>query len=449
MGRQLENVSEGDQEKYSGPAICASESTDESDTPTVVTASAPVRDGGPRAWLQVVGSFLVFSNLWGFVFASGAFQSFYQLDYLKQESASNISWIGTIATGLLVMVGVASGPLFDLGYFRAMLIVGGMGETLALFLLSLCTKYWQIILVQGLMVGLFNGLLYLPGLALVGRSFKKHRSIAMAITTCGAPTGGIIYTLMFQELIGKLGFAWTVRAMGFFMLGTYLISFPLQLWRVSNLGDLASGHKRKMVDWTALKDLPFWAYAFSNFFIFLGYMTPFIFIGVFGQTKLGLSQSSSLNMIITAQAASIAGRMIAGYAASRIGVMIPWVSAAMCSGVVCIAWIGVKDEGAFIAYCFLYGLFSGPLIPLPPSIFPIVCPDPKVLGARLGMAQGIGSIASLIGAPLAAALLRTGGADNNFPALQLFCGLLMIFGGCNLIVLYILLIRRRDVGKLI
>ena len=98
--------------------------------------------------------------------------------------------------------------------------------------------------------------------------------MAMAITTCGAPTGGIIYTLMFQQLINRLGFPWTIRAMAFFMLGTYLISFPLQLWGASNLGDLASGTPRKMFDSKALKDLPFWSYSFSNFFIFTGYMVP-------------------------------------------------------------------------------------------------------------------------------------------------------------------------------
>ena len=30
-----------------------------------VTPPPPALDGGSRAWIQVVGSFLVFSNLWG------------------------------------------------------------------------------------------------------------------------------------------------------------------------------------------------------------------------------------------------------------------------------------------------------------------------------------------------------------------------------------------------
>lgn len=431
---------------------------------TPATPPPPVQDGGTRAWLQVVGSFLVFTNLWGFVFSFGSFQSYYQLHYLPTETPSDISWIGTTATGLLIMCGVASGPLFDKGYFRTMLLVGGLGETLALFLLSLCSQYYSIMLTQGLMTGLMNGrrvrlvishplwltlvgLLYLPGLALVGRSFKKHRSMAMGITTCGAPVGGIIYILMFEQLIDRLGFAWTIRTMAFFMLGTYLISFPLLLWGVSNLGDLASGSPRKLFDPTAFRDLPFWSYSMSNFSLFLGYMVPFIYISVYGQTHLGLSQSTSLNMVIAAQAASVFGRLAAGYAASRIGVMAPFITAGLCSGIFTVAWIGVRSQGSFIAYVVLYGCFSGPLIPLGPSVFPVVCPDPKVLGARLGMAQGIGSIASLIGSPIAGAILGSNKDGNNFLGLQLFSGVVMMLGGCQLIGLYALLVRKRQVGK--
>ena len=41
-------------------------------SPTPLTPpAASTMDGGPRAWLQVLGSFLVFGNLWGMTFAFG------------------------------------------------------------------------------------------------------------------------------------------------------------------------------------------------------------------------------------------------------------------------------------------------------------------------------------------------------------------------------------------
>jgi len=252
---------------------------------------------------------------------------------------------------------------------------------------------------------------------------------------------------MFEQLIVKLGFAWTVRIEGFFMLGSYLIAFPLLLWRAHNLGDLASGTVRKLFDRAALIDLPFWAYTLSNFLLFMGYMVPFIYIGVYGQTQLGMSQSTSLNVIIIAQAASVFGRIISGYTASRLGVMTPWTICAVSSGIFCLAWIGVKSEASFIALMACYGCFSGALIPLPPSVFPIVCPDRSILGARLGMAQGISSIASLVGSPIAGALLGING--NAYLGLQLFSGLVMTLGACGLIFLWTLLVTKRGSKMLI
>lgn len=40
-------------------------------SPTPLVPPPPTIDGGPRAWLQVVGSFLVFGNLWGMTSHTG------------------------------------------------------------------------------------------------------------------------------------------------------------------------------------------------------------------------------------------------------------------------------------------------------------------------------------------------------------------------------------------
>jgi MFS family permease len=451
-----EKAGDQDDMTHSPPTTADGRDLEKTVTPLTPPAPPPAvedQDGGPRAWLQVVGSFLVFGNLWGFTFAFGSFQTYYEITYLPDVSPSTISWIGTVSTYLLIVGGVISGPFFDRGYFRTMLFMGAAIETFSVFMLSLCSQYYQLFLAQGILMGLGNGLLYIPGLALVGRSFKKNRSMAMAITTCGAPTGGVIYTLIFEQLIDQMSFGWTVRVMGFVMLASYLIAFPLLLFRASNVGNLASGTKRKLIDLTAFKDLPFCWYTITNFFIFLGYMVPFIFMASYGQTALGLSRSRALYVIMIAQASSIVGRIVAGYSAARVGVMIPWVICAISSGIFCIAWLGVRTEGTFIAVAALYGCFSGALIPLPPSVFPVVCPDPRVLGARLGMAQGLGSTASLIGSPIAGALIGVGGGSASssmaYLGLQLFCGITMVFGGLNLIGLWILLVKRRGVKKLI
>ncbi|ETS84433.1 hypothetical protein PFICI_02458 [Pestalotiopsis fici W106-1] len=383
----------------------------------------PALDGGLRAWLQVAGSFLIFSNIWGFTFSFGAFSAFYEITYLPSTSASTVAWIGTSSNFLLIFGGILSGPLFDLGYFRTMLLAGAFIETLSIFLLSLSTKYYQILLTQGILVGLGNSLLYMPGLALIGRSFNKHRSAAMAVATCGAPIGGIIFTLVFQQLIEQLSFGNTVRICGYIVLICYLISFPLLLWGVHNVGSLGQGEKRKLFDGKAFLELPFVLYTASNFMVFFGYLVPFFFMSAYGQIALGMSSSAANATIMITQATSIIGRLAAGYSAARIGNMIQWAICALGSGVLCIGWIGIHSSGTFYLLVALYGFFSGPLISLPPSAFATVCPDPKVFGTRLGMASALGAFASLIGSPIAGALTGSAAGSANFIGLQLFAGI--------------------------
>ncbi|KIX00462.1 uncharacterized protein Z518_10602 [Rhinocladiella mackenziei CBS 650.93] len=411
--------------------------------------SAP--DGGIRAWLQVIGCWLVFFNVWGFTFSFGLFQNYYELVLLSSQSPSDISWIGTCASYLLIVIGVISGPLFDLGHYRTMLFGGAFMSCFGIMMLSLSSEYYQIILTQGICMGLGCGVLYVPGLALVSRSFTTHRAMALGIVTCGAPVGGIIYTITFDQLIEPLGFDWTVRVMGFIMLGSYVIAFPLLLWGAENTGDIGTGTARKLFDKAALKDTAFWMYTWANFFIFCGYLVPFFYIPSYAQLSLHMSRSLALYSIVVAQGASVIGRLFASAVALRIGVMIPWLTCASVSAILCLSWIGIRSNSAFFAFSALYGGFSGALIPLPPSIFPVVCPDPKVLGARLGMAQAIGATASLIGSPIAGALVADGNDSNsqNYLGLQLWSGLIMIVGALLLTGLWVTLVKRRNSGKLI
>ncbi|KAI1614256.1 MFS transporter, MCP family, solute carrier family 16, member 10 [Exophiala viscosa] len=404
-----------------------------------------VPDGGLRAWLQVFGCWLVFFNVWGFTFCFGMFQDYYQT-FLPGKTSSEISWIGTLASYLLIVVGTISGPLFDLGHYKVMLFGGAVVTCFGIMMLSLSTQYYQIVLTQGICTGLGCGVLYIPGIALTSRSFSRRRAVALGLVSCGAPFGGIIYTIVFDQLIHRIGFAWTVRVMGFIMIGTYLTAFPLLLWGTGNTGDISSGTARKLFDKSAFKDVPFWLYTWANFFLFTGYLVPFFYIPSYGQYKLGMSQSLALYSIVLAQGVSIVGRLIASATALRTGVMIPWLTCGTISAILNLAWTGTHSKASFMAYAALYGGFSGALIPLPPSIFPVVCPDPKVLGTRLGMAQSIGAIASLIGSPIAGALLGDG---TNYLGLQLFSGLIMLVGAAMLVALWVSLVKMRQCKVLI
>jgi len=140
----------------------------------------------------------------GFTLSFGAFQAYYRHELLVESSASAISWIGTVQAWLLILVGVLSGPLFDLGYFRSMLYIGNFLVVFGIMMLSLAKEYWQIFLAQGFCMGLGAGLLYVPSLALVGIWFSRKRALAMGIVMSGVSVGEYILHLLTLQIIFHL-----------------------------------------------------------------------------------------------------------------------------------------------------------------------------------------------------------------------------------------------------
>lgn len=232
--------------------------------------------------------------------------------------------------------------------------------------------------------------------------------------------------------------------MAFFMLGTNIIAFPLLLWGTTNTGRIGGNTRRKLFDKAALTDVAFWSYALATATQFLAYLIPYFYMPTYAQNVLGTSVSVASYCLIASQAASVPGRIIASLAANHIGVMVPWIICALVSGIMCLVWISIHTVSGFVAFCAIYGFFSGALIPLPPSVFPKVVTDPRVLGTRFGMAQGISGIANAVGPPIAGALLKVHSrSGQNWLAAQLFAGFVMVFACIQLLGLWTLLVKKR------
>lgn len=54
---------------------------------------------------------------------------------------------------------------------------------------GLCSRYWQLLLAQGMMVGLGSGLLFLPSIAVLPQYFEKRRALATGIDSSGSAIG--------------------------------------------------------------------------------------------------------------------------------------------------------------------------------------------------------------------------------------------------------------------
>ncbi len=63
-------------------------------------------------------------------------------------------------------------------------------------MLSLCTELWQVILAQGVCVGVGGACLFIPGVAILPTYFRKHLGLAVGIAASGSSMGGVIYPIV-------------------------------------------------------------------------------------------------------------------------------------------------------------------------------------------------------------------------------------------------------------
>jgi hypothetical protein len=161
----------------------------------------PPPDGGLNAWVQVAMGWLIIFVTWGYVNSFGSFQAYYT--QVLPESPSTISWIGSIQVFLTFFIGAFSGRLLDAGLFVPTLFVGGVLQLLGIFMMSLSTKWWQLLLSQGVLTGIGGGIFFCPSMGLIATYFSDHRALAVGIVTTGNSVGMHI-PLRVSELEEKL-----------------------------------------------------------------------------------------------------------------------------------------------------------------------------------------------------------------------------------------------------
>ena len=263
----------------------------------------------------VIGFFPPTTNSLGYL---GTFQAFYEVEILRSESASNLSWIGSLQTFLSLFGGIAAGPLFDRGYLRSLTCVGGFLVVLGMMLTSVCYSYWQFVLTQGLLVGLGCACLFTPGMAIVPQYFTKNRNLALGLATSGASLGGILYPIMFNQLLQRgVGFGWSCRILAFVILGTMMFAVAIVRWR-GKQGTAAAKPSGALGAW---KEPAYVMFTVCSFFGFMGIYVPFYYIQLYS-FELQYVDPSLLGYIVSfLSLGSLFGRLVSPSPSSSFSIL--------------------------------------------------------------------------------------------------------------------------------
>ncbi|KAH7070291.1 major facilitator superfamily domain-containing protein [Paraphoma chrysanthemicola] len=370
----------------------------------------------PRDFLNIV----LTTPLRGIINTFGSYQAYYESDLLPNSSASAISWIGSIQAFLLLMVGALTGPLYDAGYFRSLLILGSFLLVLGQMMLSLCHSYWQVLLAQAFCIGMGTGMIFVPSIAILSTYFSTHIGLAIGIAASGSSFGGVIYPIVFHKLLPQLGFAWTTRVLGFIILATMIV--PNICMRVRVL----PAKSRSLLDLRAFL-IPAYSLQVAGFFCgFMGLYMPFFYAQVYALQRHITNENLAFYLLAVMNSTSTFGRIIPNIFADEIGPFNVVIPCTLISALLCFCFIPLSSSAGIIVLMAFYGFFSGSFVSLPPTIVVNLSMDARdKIGTRLGQSFAFISLGVLIGTPIGGVVLEKGG----FAALWSFGGSMLVLSG--------------------
>ncbi|KAJ7656808.1 major facilitator superfamily domain-containing protein [Mycena polygramma] len=356
------------------------------------------------AWASLVGGFLLQFATFGVVFAFGVFQEFYITEFLTAYSASTLSWIGSVQLFLDLGCGALAGRFYDSGHCRLVLLCGSALFTFSFFMLSITREdqYYQVFLSQGLGMGLGVSLIYLPTCTLVSHHFKTRRALAMGILLSSGPLGGVIYTIMLNQMIHHgPGFGWAVRAAAFLTTGCLAIgNFMVTVMPPTTHTE--SQAKQPLL--RTIADLPYLLTLLAGFVAQLGTFFPTFYLQTFAQTH-NYSPSLTFYAPVILNVAAIFGRIIPNFCADRWGTLEVYIVCVGANGLAGLIMLAGGHTAGLILFSIFFGFFFGSTIALYLPVVAMLVPRQADMGRIMGVALFPPGLAALIGPPIAGAVL--------------------------------------------
>ncbi|KAI8648198.1 hypothetical protein NCS57_01487700 [Fusarium keratoplasticum] len=294
-------------------------------------------------------------------------------------------------------------------------------------MLSLATQYYQVMLTWGVLGGICTGLLYIPSVAMIPLYFISHRGLALGCATAGGSFGGVIYPIVVRHLLNTGGFGWACRTMGFIALFTLSVAAVI----IKPSVQAVKKPTRQLFDRSIIKDRAFTVFVLASFFMWLGFLVPYILTPTFGLVGLDhpVPEDLAYYMLAVPNAAQALGRIIPATMVERklLSAETILLFNSVVAGTLALCWIVVHNLGGFAAFLVPYGFFSGAVTTLPAFIIPYLSPSLAVIGTRMGVVYGAAGFGALIGTPIALAIDTHG---RSFLGAQLWNGLTIIFASC-------------------
>ncbi|KAG2413617.1 hypothetical protein HFD88_002806 [Aspergillus terreus] len=394
-------------------------------------------DHGRAAWLMLASCCLIQLPVWGFSLVFGIFQEYLMThDVLKGSK-------GGLAVGLLYLLSPISFTLLT-RYPHLQKYCAPVGLFLSVcgsLLSSFSQSVWHLILTQGVLCAIGNGLVFSPTTLYLDQWFVQRKGLAYGIMWAAKSICGVGLPFVASACLGKFGARTTLRAWTVTTLLSTLVALPFVKPRVPP----SPSTSVKRIDLTFLKLATFWMLQLGNIIQGFGYFLPSTYLPSYSTSAAGLSHTTGTLLVALFNATSVVGGIVLGSLCDRFAVTNVMLLSSVGSGLSVFLFWGLSTSPssstdypqAAIAlltlFSITYGFFAGGFSSTWSGVLTQVKREVPSLetGLVFGLLAGGRGIGNVISGPLSTALIKQGsiGSPSAGFAYTTEYGALIIFTG--------------------
>ncbi|XP_076670114.1 monocarboxylate transporter 10-like protein kar isoform X2 [Andrena cerasifolii] len=382
-------------------------------------------DGGLRAWMVMVGSFVINGVLFSVI-------NTYSLIYLELQkrllesgetaASSKAALVGSLTIGTTFFLSPISGILTDKIGIQMTTFLGGALASSGMLLSSIfSSKVALLYLTYGIMYGLGASLAYTPSLAILGHYFKRYLGLVNGIVTAGSSIFTILMPYFMEVILRRFGLEGTLRCLA--MLTAVVMACAILFKPIPLVSPPRDQLKSKSSFQTCLKavvNVSIWrkkryvVWASSIPIALFGYFVPYVHIGKFVENTFKGADGKLPIMCIGIT--SGIGRLLFGYIADlpRVDRILLQQISFVSIGVLTMLLPVTPSFTILLLISLAMGLFDGCFISLLGPIAFDICGREGATQA-IGFLLGMCSIPLTVGPPIAGLIYdHTGSYDLPF-----------------------------------
>ncbi|KAI8665829.1 hypothetical protein NCS57_00805600 [Fusarium keratoplasticum] len=265
-------------------------------------------------WVIVASVFFTNAHTWGLIGSYSVFLAhFLHSGQFSNPDPLTLAFVAGLSFSVALLVAPVVTCLNSYIGPRPTVFIGILVQTGGLIAASFSTRIWHLVLSQGLVFGAGVGFIVNTTVSIVPQWFHARRSFAVAVTTAGSGTGGLLYSLTTRTMIDNLGLAWAFRILSIVSLTVNGISNLFLKSRSTSVGAVHLGF-----DVSFFKRPDFCLFLAWGFFSQFGFGITVFSMADFAETMGFTPRQGSIASAIFNLSQAI-GRPLIGLASDRYG----------------------------------------------------------------------------------------------------------------------------------